>query len=121
MSSSVGPREAARLIASRDFGPYFVGNALSASGTWFHTLAAGILIFRLTGSELLLGVLGFAQFIPVLLLAPWAGNAADRLDRPRLVLAISWPPRASARSSLRSRGPAPRRRPSSSSSRSGSE
>jgi MFS family permease len=85
---SVGPREAARLIASRDFGPYFWGNALSASGGWFHNLAAAILIFRLTGSELLLGVLGFAQFIPILLLAPWAGDAADRFDRRRLVLVV---------------------------------
>jgi MFS family permease len=88
VSSSVGPREAARLIRSREFGPYFWGNALSASGGWFHNLAAAILIFRLTGSELLLGVLGFAQFIPILLLAPWAGNAADRFDRRRLVLAV---------------------------------
>lgn len=88
MSSSVGPREAARLIRSREFGPYFWGNALSASGGWFHNLAAAILIFRLTGSELLLGVLGFAQFIPILLLAPWAGSAADRFDRRRLVLAV---------------------------------
>jgi MFS family permease len=88
VSSSVGPREAARLIASRDFGPYFWGNALSASGGWFHNLAAAILIFRLTGSELLLGVLGFAQFIPILLLAPWAGNAADRFDRRRLIFFV---------------------------------
>lgn len=83
-----GPREAGRLIFSRSFGPYFWGNALSASGGWFHNLAAAILIFRLTRSELLLGVLGFAQFIPVLLLAPWAGNAADRFDRRRLVFVV---------------------------------
>jgi MFS family permease len=77
-----------RLITSRDFGPYFFGNALSASGGWFHNLAAAILIYRLTGSELLLGVLAFAQFSPVLLLAPWAGRAADRFDRRRLVVAV---------------------------------
>jgi MFS family permease len=83
-----GPREALRLMASRDFGPYFFGNALSASGGWFHNLAAAILIYRLTGSELLLGVLAFSQFSPVLLLAPWAGRAADRFDRRRLVIAV---------------------------------
>ena len=77
-----------RLITSRDFGPYFFGNALSASGGWFHNLAAAILVYRLTGSEFLLGVLAFAQFIPVLLLAPWAGRAADRFDRRRLVIAV---------------------------------
>jgi MFS family permease len=83
-----GPREAIRLITSRDFGPYFFGNALSASGGWFHNLAAAILVYRLTGSELLLGVLAFSQFSPVLLLAPWAGRAADRFDRQRLVIAV---------------------------------
>ena len=75
-------------MTSRDFGPYFFGNALSASGGWFHNLAAAILIYRLTGSELLLGVLAFSQFSPVLLLAPWAGRAADRFDRRRLVIAV---------------------------------
>ena len=75
-------------MTSRDFGPYFFGNALSASGGWFHNLAAAILVYRLTGSELLLGVLAFAQFSPVLLLAPWAGRAADRFDRRRLVIAV---------------------------------
>ena len=88
MSSQVGPRAAARLIASREFGPYFFGNALSASGGWFQNLAAAILVYRLTGSELLLGVLAFSQFIPVLLLAPWAGSAADRFDRRRLIVLV---------------------------------
>lgn len=75
-------------MTSRAFGPYFFGNALSASGGWFHNLAAAILIYRLTGSEFLLGVLAFSQFSPVLLLAPWAGRAADRFDRRRLVIAV---------------------------------
>jgi MFS family permease len=81
-----GPREAFRVATQRNFGPYFLGNALSASGTWFQNLAASLLIYRLTGSAFLLGVLNFAQFIPVLALAPWAGNAADRYDRRQLLL-----------------------------------
>jgi MFS family permease len=81
-----GPREAFRVATQRNFGPYFLGNALSASGTWFQNLAAALLIYRLTGSAFLLGVLNFAQFIPVLALAPWAGNAADRYDRRQLLL-----------------------------------
>jgi len=70
----------------RTFGPYFLGNALSASGTWFQNLAAALLIFRQTHSELLLGVLNFSQFIPILVLAPWAGGAADRWNRRSLLL-----------------------------------
>jgi MFS family permease len=75
-----------RLLRQRNFGPYFFGNALSASGAWFQSLAASVLIFRLTDSTVLLGVLQFAQFGPILLLAPWTGSAADRFDRRTLLL-----------------------------------
>src|SRR4051794_22438879 len=81
-----GPRAAWRVLRSRSFGPYFVGNAASASGTWFQNLAASILIFQLTHSAFLLGLLNFCQFVPVLLLAPWTGRASDRFDRRRLLL-----------------------------------
>jgi MFS family permease len=74
------------VIRSRNFAPYFVGNATSASGTWFQNLAASILVFRLTHSPFLLGVLNFCQFVPVLVLSPWAGGLADRVDRRRLLL-----------------------------------
>ena len=83
---AAGPHAVWRLVRRRDFGPYFVGNALSASGTWFQNLAAALLIYRLTHSALLLGVLNFSQFIPILVLTPWAGSIADRFDRRRLLL-----------------------------------
>ena len=86
MSSRVGPAAAFALLRRRSFGPYFAGNALSASGTWFQNLAAALLIYRQTHSALLLGILNFAQFIPILLLAPWAGGAADRWNRRSLLL-----------------------------------
>jgi MFS family permease len=81
-----GPRAVWRIVRRRDFGPYFLGNALSASGTWFQNLAAALLIYRVTHSVLLLGVLNFSQFIPILVLTPWAGSLADRVDRRRLLL-----------------------------------
>ena len=84
---ATGPLAALRLIRDRNFGPYFVGNAASASGTWFQNLAASLLVYRLTGSAFLLGVLNFCNFVPVLLLAPWSGSAADRFDRRQLLLA----------------------------------
>ena len=77
---ATGPGAALRLIGSRNFGPYFVGNAASASGTWFQNLASQLLIYRLTHSPFLLGVLNFCQFAPVLVLAPWTGGLADRKD-----------------------------------------
>src|SRR5215471_5917395 len=84
--SATGPSTAFRLMRSRDFGPYFAGNAISSTGTWFQNLAASLLVFRLTHSPFLLGVLNVAQFAPVLVLAPWTGLAADRFDRQRLLL-----------------------------------
>jgi MFS family permease len=74
------------LILDRNFGPYFAGNFLSNSGTWLQTLAQSVLVYRLTGSAFLLGVVNFAQFAAVPLLAPWAGSAADRLDRRKLLI-----------------------------------
>jgi MFS family permease len=83
-----GPAAVLALLRQRNFGPYFVGNAVSATGAWFQNLAAAVLIFRLTHSAFLLGVLQFAQFGPILLLAPWTGSAADRFDRRRLLLTV---------------------------------
>src|SRR5438093_6496198 len=89
--AAVGHQGTARRLLGaycghRNFGPYFVGNACSASGAWFQNLASAVLIYRLTHSTVLLGVLQFAQFGPILLLAPWTGAAADRFDRRRLLL-----------------------------------
>ena len=85
-SPAVGPSAALRLIGHRNFLPYFIGNASSASGTWFQNLAASLFVYRHTHSPFLLGVLQFATFLPILVLAPWAGSAADRFDRRRLVV-----------------------------------
>src|SRR6266511_5913964 len=75
-----------RLLADRNFGPYFFGNLLSNCGSWFQNIAQAILVFRLTHSVFLVGVVNFAQFAGVFVLAPWAGRAADRYDRRRGLL-----------------------------------
>jgi MFS family permease len=75
-----------RVLTRRNFWPYFAGNLLSNSGTWFQSIAQVLLIYRLTRSPFLVGVVNFSQFAPVLFLAPWAGAAADRFDRRRLVI-----------------------------------
>jgi MFS family permease len=76
------------LAALRDrrFGPYFAGNALSNCGTWFQTLGQSVLVYRLTHSAFLLGVVNFSQFAAVFALAPWSGSFADRFDRRRILL-----------------------------------
>jgi MFS family permease len=76
----------ARVLLRRNFWPYFAGNLLSNSGTWFQTIAQVLLVYRLTRSPFLVGVVNFAQFAAVIALAPVAGSAADRFDRRRLVV-----------------------------------
>ena len=53
-------RGALGLLRDRNFAPYLVGNMLSTTGTWFLTLTNALLVYRLTGSTFLLGVVGFA-------------------------------------------------------------
>ena len=74
------------VMTERNFWPYLAGNLLSNCGTWFQNLGQIILIYNLTHSTLLVGVVNFAQFVGVFLLAPWAGGAADHFDRRRLLV-----------------------------------
>jgi predicted MFS family arabinose efflux permease len=77
-----------RVLRDRNYWPYFAGNLVSNCGTWFQNLAQALLIYRLTHSTFLVGVANFAQFVATFVLAPWAGGAADRFDRRRLMLAM---------------------------------
>lgn len=74
------------MLTSRDFGAFFLGSSLSNIGTWFQNIAAGLLVYDLTGSTLAVGAVSFAQFLGTVVLAPWAGAAADRYDRRRLLM-----------------------------------
>jgi MFS family permease len=80
------PRGVGRVLWHRNFFPYFAGNMLSNSGTWFQAIAQVLLVYRLTGSEFLVGLVNFSQFAAVLVLAPVAGPAADRFDRRRVIV-----------------------------------
>ncbi len=75
-----------KALRIRNFWPYFAGNLLSNCGTWVQNIAQALLVYRLTRSTFLVGVVNFAQFVGVFLLAPWAGAAADRFDRRRLIV-----------------------------------
>jgi MFS family permease len=70
-----------RALKHRNFRLYFTGQSVSLIGTWMTRVATSWLVYRLTGSALLLGVVGFAGQIPTFLLAPFAGVWVDRLDR----------------------------------------
>ena len=75
-----------RALRHRNFRLYFWGQSISLAGTWMTRLATSWLVYRLTGSTLLLGVVGFAGQIPTFLLAPVAGVWVDRWERRRVLL-----------------------------------
>src|SRR5918912_4309661 len=76
-----------RALRHRNYRLFFSGQSLSLIGTWITRIATSWLVYRLTGSALLLGVVGFCGQIPTLLLAPVAGVLVDRWDRHRLLVA----------------------------------
>src|SRR5580698_1257116 len=75
-----------RALRHRNFRLYFTGQSISLIGTWMTRIATSWLVYRLTGSALLLGVVGFAGQIPTFLLAPLAGVFVDRLNRRNLLV-----------------------------------
>ncbi|HVT48182.1 MAG TPA: MFS transporter [Vicinamibacterales bacterium] len=76
-----------RALAYRNYRLFFGGQVISLLGTWITTTATNWLVYRLTGSALLLGVVGFAGQFPAFLLGPVAGVFVDRHDRHRLLVA----------------------------------
>ena len=76
-----------RALQYRNFQLFFGGQLISLVGTWMDNVAEAWLVYRLTGSSLLLGTVAFAGQIPVFVLAPLGGMAADSLDRRSIVIA----------------------------------
>lgn len=87
--ASQGSRLAAtfRALRHRNFQLFFAGQLISLIGTWMDSVAEAWLMYRLTGSSLKLGLVGFAGQFPVFLLGPLGGAIADRWDRRRVIIA----------------------------------
>jgi MFS family permease len=76
-----------RALRHRNFRLFVEGQSISLIGTWMTRVATSWLVYRLTGSALLLGAVGFSSQIPTFLLAPFAGVLVDRMDRHKLLIA----------------------------------
>lgn len=76
-----------RALRHRNFALFVGGQIFALIGYWIQQVALAWLVYRLTGSATLLGVLSFAANLPVLLLAPFAGLWSDRFNRHRMMLA----------------------------------
>ena len=75
-----------RALRHRNFRLFFGGQSISLIGTWMTRIATGWLVYRLTGSALLLGTVSFAGQIPTFLFAPFAGVWVDRLNRRHVLV-----------------------------------
>lgn len=75
-----------RALASRNYRLYFAGQLISLAGTWMQQIAMIWLAYRLSNSAAVLGMVGFASQIPILLFGPFAGVLTDRFDRRRILI-----------------------------------
>src|SRR6202030_2939840 len=82
-----GLRATLRALKHRNFQLFFSGQLISLIGTWMQNVAQAWLVYRLTGSSLLLGPVGSPSQFPVFLASPLGGIIADRHNRHRVVIA----------------------------------
>jgi len=82
-----GFRRIFRTLSSRNYRLFFTGQSISLIGTWMQRVAMSWLVYHLTSSEFLLGLVSFLGLIPVFVLSPFAGVLADRFHRLHLLIA----------------------------------
>ena len=75
-----------RSLQYRNYRLFFTGQSISLIGTWMQRIALPWLVYRMTGSEFLLGLVSFAGQIPTFLLAPFAGVITDKLSKYKVLL-----------------------------------
>src|SRR6476661_8364603 len=75
-----------RALRHKNYALFFSGQMVSMIGTWMTRIATSWLVYKLTGSALQLGVVGFAGQIPSFVLAPFAGVIVDRFSRHRVLV-----------------------------------
>ena len=80
-------RQTFKALRVRNYRLYFIGQVISASGTWMHAVALGLLVLsdRLHGDGFNVGIVTALQFLPMLLLGSWGGLIVDRVDKRRLL------------------------------------
>lgn len=83
-------RNTFRALRHRNYRLFFAGQIISLVGTWMQNVAVSWLVYRLTQSELVLGITAFCSNIAVFVLGPVGGVAADRYSRYRILLLAQW-------------------------------
>src|SRR5436305_14185583 len=75
-----------RALRHRNFRLFFAGQLVSLIGTWMQQVAQSWLIYNMTHSAMLLGLVGFTGQIPSFIFGPLGGHVADRFDRRRAII-----------------------------------
>jgi len=75
-----------RALSQRNYRLFFIGQGLSLIGTWMQNIALSWLVYRMTNSVFLLGIVGFASQVPTFFLSPFTGVLADRWNRHRMII-----------------------------------
>ena len=73
-------------LSVRNFRLFFIGQGISLVGTWMRRTAMGWLVYQITGSKALLGVIMGLATIPMFVFSPLAGSIADRVDKRRMII-----------------------------------
>ncbi|MEO9222533.1 MAG: MFS transporter [Mycobacteriaceae bacterium] len=81
-------RQTFASLANPNYRKYFSGQAISLIGTWMQQIAQSWLVLELTGSPTALGLVVALQTLPILLLGPYGGVVADRMDKRRLMIGL---------------------------------
>lgn len=87
MSSKLFESKTLGLLRAGPFRRYIIGSLISDSGTWMQMMAQGWVMSTLTNRAILLGLISFAAGLPTILLTPFGGSAADRLDKRKILIA----------------------------------
>src|SRR5271157_3372357 len=75
-----------RALKYKNYRLFFAGQGMSLIGTWMQRVATAWLVYRLTNSVVMLGVVGFVSQIPTFLISPFGGVVADRMNRRTVFL-----------------------------------
>jgi MFS family permease len=86
MSTSFRLPATFRALGHRNYKLWFVGQGISLIGTWMQTMAQQVLVYRLTGSAVSLGIISFIGLIPLIPLSLWGGSLTDRFPKRTIIL-----------------------------------
>ncbi len=81
-------RDTFKSMHVRNFRLFFGGQLISQIGNWLTMIAMTLLVLKITGNGLAVGIMAACQFLPVLVIGPWAGLIADRSDKRRLLFIV---------------------------------